>query len=257
MYYVFLILVVYILSGLSASITYHRIFTHAHGSYKTIFKIIFGFIALPAGTPVQWVGTHRQHHKFTDVLGDPHSPVLNGFWYAHTGWYLESKSNFWGKFLAILYAFTGPLRMIIDIYVRNRFNQQFNHLAKDIQQDKILKFYSNKLVFSICLIIMFSLLLYLFTLHNFNLGLILFYFTFLIIYNIGDGLNSIVHLKGEKIENAGEARNNKLFNLIAFGEGNHANHHANGMKDFDVNAVNKEFSGKLISVLKKIGIVNK
>lgn len=27
----------------------------------------------------QWVAVHRKHHAFTDVEGDPHSPVLEGF----------------------------------------------------------------------------------------------------------------------------------------------------------------------------------
>ena len=30
--------------------------------------------------PRQWVAVHRKHHAFTDVPGDPHSPVLLGFW---------------------------------------------------------------------------------------------------------------------------------------------------------------------------------
>jgi len=29
--------------------------------------------------PRQWVAVHRRHHAFTDVEGDPHSPVLDGF----------------------------------------------------------------------------------------------------------------------------------------------------------------------------------
>jgi stearoyl-CoA desaturase (delta-9 desaturase) len=28
----------------------------------------------------QWVAVHRKHHAFTDVEGDPHSPVLHGWW---------------------------------------------------------------------------------------------------------------------------------------------------------------------------------
>ncbi len=30
--------------------------------------------------PRQWVGVHRRHHAFTDVEGDPHSPLIDGFW---------------------------------------------------------------------------------------------------------------------------------------------------------------------------------
>src|SRR6266568_5232556 len=29
--------------------------------------------------PRQWVAVHRKHHAYTDVEGDPHSPVLEGF----------------------------------------------------------------------------------------------------------------------------------------------------------------------------------
>lgn len=29
--------------------------------------------------PREWVGVHRRHHAFTDVDGDPHSPLLEGF----------------------------------------------------------------------------------------------------------------------------------------------------------------------------------
>jgi stearoyl-CoA desaturase (Delta-9 desaturase) len=29
--------------------------------------------------PRQWVAVHRRHHAFTDIEGDPHSPVIEGF----------------------------------------------------------------------------------------------------------------------------------------------------------------------------------
>jgi len=29
--------------------------------------------------PRQWVAVHRRHHAYTDVEGDPHSPILEGF----------------------------------------------------------------------------------------------------------------------------------------------------------------------------------
>jgi stearoyl-CoA desaturase (delta-9 desaturase) len=30
--------------------------------------------------PREWAAVHRRHHAFTDVPGDPHSPVLEGYW---------------------------------------------------------------------------------------------------------------------------------------------------------------------------------
>ena len=29
----------------------------------------------------QWVAIHRKHHRFSDVVGDPHSPHVYGFWH--------------------------------------------------------------------------------------------------------------------------------------------------------------------------------
>src|SRR5438105_8538372 len=36
--------------------------------------------------PRQWVAVHRKHHAFTDIEGDPHSPVL-------LGWLKVQRSN--------------------------------------------------------------------------------------------------------------------------------------------------------------------
>ena len=30
--------------------------------------------------PREWAAVHRRHHAYTDILGDPHSPVLEGYW---------------------------------------------------------------------------------------------------------------------------------------------------------------------------------
>lgn len=35
--------------------------------------------------PRQWVAVHRKHHAFTDEEGDPHSPLLLGFWSVQIG----------------------------------------------------------------------------------------------------------------------------------------------------------------------------
>lgn len=35
--------------------------------------------------PRQWVAVHRRHHAYTDVEGDPHSPVLEGFAHVQLG----------------------------------------------------------------------------------------------------------------------------------------------------------------------------
>jgi len=39
--------------------------------------------------PIWWASIHRRHHKHSDEVGDLHSPVQRGFWYAHIGWVFD------------------------------------------------------------------------------------------------------------------------------------------------------------------------
>jgi len=41
--------------------------------------------------PLWWASWHRRHHKYADKPGDPHSPILDGFWHAHVGWIFDGK----------------------------------------------------------------------------------------------------------------------------------------------------------------------
>ena len=60
----------------------HRALSHRAISLRPSVTMVFRvLIWLMTGIrPRQWVGVHRKHHAFTDVVGDPHSPVLLGFW---------------------------------------------------------------------------------------------------------------------------------------------------------------------------------
>lgn len=54
----------------------HRAMTLAPGVSR-LFRLVTWFTT--GIRPRQWVAVHRKHHAFTDVEGDPHSPVLEGF----------------------------------------------------------------------------------------------------------------------------------------------------------------------------------
>jgi stearoyl-CoA desaturase (delta-9 desaturase) len=44
----------------------------------------------------EWVAVHRKHHAFTDEEGDPHSPLLKGFWAVQLGnvyYYVKESKN--------------------------------------------------------------------------------------------------------------------------------------------------------------------
>jgi stearoyl-CoA desaturase (Delta-9 desaturase) len=70
---------------------YHRYF--AHRSFKTSRLFQFTLACLGCSSmqkgPLWWVSHHRLHHKHTDRVGDPHSPLVSSFWWAHIGWILD------------------------------------------------------------------------------------------------------------------------------------------------------------------------
>ena len=50
--------------------------------------VLMGTLACQAG-PLEWVGLHRHHHKFSDQPNDHHD-AGRGLWWAHSGWMLHS-----------------------------------------------------------------------------------------------------------------------------------------------------------------------
>ena len=71
----------------ATTIYLHRAATHRslvlHPSVAWIFRLS---IWMSTGiVPREWVAVHRKHHKYTDKEGDPHSPLLEGFWKVQLG----------------------------------------------------------------------------------------------------------------------------------------------------------------------------
>jgi stearoyl-CoA desaturase (delta-9 desaturase) len=83
----------WVAGSLGIGMGYHRLLTHR--GFKTpkwveYFLTVCATLALEGG-PIFWVATHRIHHQYSDVEGDPHSPI-DGKWWAHMGWILMGKS---------------------------------------------------------------------------------------------------------------------------------------------------------------------
>ena len=55
----------------------HRQFT-LHPCVEQVFRFLYWITEGVYTRP--FVAQHRKHHKYSDVQGDPHSPVLRGFW---------------------------------------------------------------------------------------------------------------------------------------------------------------------------------
>jgi stearoyl-CoA desaturase (delta-9 desaturase) len=75
-------LIVSLIANTATTVYLHRALSHraltlspvATGVFRAVVWITTGI------RPRQWVAVHRKHHAFTDVEGDPHSPVLLGWW---------------------------------------------------------------------------------------------------------------------------------------------------------------------------------
>ena len=94
----------WLLTAGGITIGYHRYFTH--GSFKAnrtvkIVLAVLGSLAIE-GSLDQWVADHRKHHKFSDEVGDPHSPwrfgtskkaIGKGLLYAHVGWLFDDDNT--------------------------------------------------------------------------------------------------------------------------------------------------------------------
>jgi stearoyl-CoA desaturase (delta-9 desaturase) len=95
--------IMYTLTGLGVTVGFHRLLTHR--SFKTTRGVrallaVLGSMAVE-GPVIEWVATHRKHHRYSDHPGDPHSPhvdrgpgwrgALHGLGHAHVGWMFRGK----------------------------------------------------------------------------------------------------------------------------------------------------------------------
>ena len=82
-----------ILTNLSITMGYHRLFAHKSFEAHPVLQSILLFISAGAfqGSALKWSSDHRVHHKFEDTDQDPYS-INKGFWYAHMGWMMTHKA---------------------------------------------------------------------------------------------------------------------------------------------------------------------
>jgi stearoyl-CoA desaturase (delta-9 desaturase) len=88
----------YVLTVAGITVGYHRLFTHRSFKTSAPLRAIFAVLGSAAveGPVIEWVSTHRKHHRFSDLPGDPHSPhteqstgwrgAIRGLFHAHVGW---------------------------------------------------------------------------------------------------------------------------------------------------------------------------
>ncbi len=76
-----------------AEAVYHRYFAHRAYRAGRGMQLILCFIGVMSGQrgPLWWAWTHHVHHKHADKPGDPHSPVLESWWRAQSGWFMDDR----------------------------------------------------------------------------------------------------------------------------------------------------------------------
>jgi stearoyl-CoA desaturase (delta-9 desaturase) len=83
------------LRAIGLTLAFHRYYAHRsfqmHRAARFVWTLI-GTAAMQKG-PLWWAGHHVNHHRFADREGDPHSPAISGFYYAHIGWFLNDARH--------------------------------------------------------------------------------------------------------------------------------------------------------------------
>lgn len=84
-----------VITGLSVTVGYHRLFAHA--TYKTNdvirFILLFFGAASFEQSALAWSSQHRDHHRYVDTENDPYN-IKKGFFWAHMGWLFFGKYHF-------------------------------------------------------------------------------------------------------------------------------------------------------------------
>ena len=76
---------------LGVTLGYHRVLSHRALRLPRWLERVFatcGALSCQHG-PIDWVGLHRHHHKFSDTDPDHHNSH-RGFWWSHMGWMFRS-----------------------------------------------------------------------------------------------------------------------------------------------------------------------
>ena len=186
---------------LGVTIGYHRLLCHRSFRLPQWLERFFatcGALSCQHG-PIDWVGLHRHHHKFSDTDADHHNSN-RGFWWSHMGWMFEEIPA-----MGAVPRFSADLAK--DPYYR-WLNDNFLLLQLPLAG---LLF----LIGSLTGAGGWALVLW-----GIPLRLVL-------VYHVTWLVNSATHCWGEAVHESGDkSRNNPWVAALTFGEGWHNNHHA-------------------------------
>lgn len=205
-----------VFGALGITLGYHRMLTHKSFACSNIFvrRVFIFFGGLLQNAP-SWIANHRAHHAYTDTYQDPHSPYwpypggIAGAWWSHIGW--------------LFWKYKPPEQLLktvdlqnADIVWENRWHLIFAAAGF------ILPFFIGGVIgLRESVSSFFS-----YGLDSFLVAGVIRTFVTL---HITCSINSMGHMIGWKLHTQSSkkssSRNNPVWALISFGEGNHATHH--------------------------------
>jgi stearoyl-CoA desaturase (Delta-9 desaturase) len=211
---ILILIICYVGIGAGVTVGFHRLLTHR--SFKTHPLVRAGFAALGSaaaeGPVIDWVATHRKHHQFSDVDGDPHSP--------HVG----HGSGWSGAFRGLVHAHIGWVFSDMEVADERRY-------AKDLVADPLIRFVDRTFVVWVIagLAVAFGLGVAL-------TGSVVGGLTALLwggaariffLHHATFSINSVCHFFGRReYDTPDESRNVAWLAIPTWGEAWHNNHHA-------------------------------
>jgi stearoyl-CoA desaturase (delta-9 desaturase) len=228
-----LLVLYWVTACLGVTIGYHRLLSHRSFRVPKWLERFFatcGALSCQQG-PIDWVGLHRHHHKYSDTDEDHHNSN-RGFWWSHMGWMFKSI----------------PAMKSIPKF------------TADIMKDPYYKWLNNW--FLILQVPLAGLLFLIGTLTGVGgVSLVLWGIALrlVFVYHVTWLVNSATHRWGKIAYDSGDnSRNNKWVAALTFGEGWHNNHHA-----FQYSAIHGMLPGQLditwqhIRLMKLFGFADK
>lgn len=218
-------LVAVTLLGLGNTVGYHRLLTHR--SFDTPRPVRWALTllgALHSGSPLAWVGLHRQHHARSDGEGDPHSP-RDGFAWAHCGWMIGTRN----ATLATVFALSGFGQQVVVFWHDLRRLAGHNppvwrDATRDLNDDPVLRLLDVPLVVPALFVAQILVAIGV----GGGWGLLWLWAVHVALTNGSWAVNSVGHSTAFGIEahaNRDTSRNVPWLAALTFGEGYHNHHH--------------------------------
>ncbi|MFO8039028.1 MAG: fatty acid desaturase [Sodalinema sp.] len=223
----------WVTGALGVTMGWHRLISHR--SYEVPkwlehFLMFCGTLSCQAG-PLDWVGMHRIHHKYSDTPADPHDSN-KGFWWSHVGW------------------------MFFEIPAK----EEASKMIKDIEDDPVYQFCQK---FFIPIQVVLGVILYFLGDYLVGNGISFVvwgvFVRMVAMFHCTWFVNSATHKFGYRTYESGDdSRNCWWVALVTYGEGWHNNHHAfqysarHGLKWWEI-----DVTWMMISALKAVGLAKK